>query len=215
MMRITKVFPRREQKQPTKRIYHETPKYGCDDDGGSGKKYAAKLSVRWCHLVMIIHIYQQSAWTHPGILLHHMHSQGSNGSLQSLRLTSQSHFHPNPVIIEHNKYRSMMLLANIINTNTALPLYCSCSRFRFTLITLPMPTANLNGSCPGSLVLQNVFDKSRFFPYPVQWTVTFCPFLGNTPFPARMIVLVKPMVALETKYVNQSRITKNIRTKQG
>lgn len=38
------------------------------------------------------------------------------------------------------------------------------------LMTCPMPTLNENGSCPGSFVDQNFFDRSRSLPYPVQCT---------------------------------------------
>ena len=40
---------------------------------------------------------------------------------------------------------------------------------------------------------QNFLDKSRFFPYPVQWTVTDCPGEGLDPFPALSTSRVTPI----------------------
>ena len=41
---------------------------------------------------------------------------------------------------------------------------------------------------------QNFLERSRFFPYPVQWTVTDCPAEGLEPFPALRTSLVTPMM---------------------
>ena len=62
------------------------------------------------------------------------------------------------------------------------------------LMTCPKPTLKVNGSWPGSFVLQNFSFMLRFFPYPVQCTVTLCPCLGMMPLPALMSVLTNPMV---------------------
>ena len=45
-------------------------------------------------------------------------------------------------------------------------------------------------------VHQNFLLKSRSFPYPVQWTVTVCPFCGLVPFPSLMMVFSNPMVVV-------------------
>ena len=41
---------------------------------------------------------------------------------------------------------------------------------------------------------QNFLERSRFFPYPVQWTVTDCPAEGLEAFPAFRTSLVTPMM---------------------
>ena len=63
-----------------------------------------------------------------------------------------------------NKVRSGPRRCGLWISGTRL---CIAYREQYTpLITWPRPTANVNGSCPGSFVDQNFLERSLSFPYP-------------------------------------------------